>query len=208
MPLLRFLLVILLSSPLVVNAAQFYRWTDEDGNTFIQSYIPPEHVKNGYEIIDDQGNIVNKVAPQLSEAERRAGEAARISAEMQQARDNELLRLYRSPTDVDRAMKTWLSRMDMEVRVIQNRITIKETEFDTLQERAANQEKAGKEVDPELVSQMKTITLEIQGYGLNIREVELRHEESRASFMQDRDRMITLWEMINKRSWVEETETQ
>ena len=53
-----------------------------------------------------------------------------MSAERQRTRDQELLKLYRSPKDVDRAMKTWLSRMDMEVRLKRNRIRIKEKEYD------------------------------------------------------------------------------
>jgi hypothetical protein len=184
-------------------ASQFYRWVDEEGNTYIQSYIPPEFVAGGYEIIDDNGIILKKVAPQISEAERQANEAAQISAEMQQARDEELLKIYRSPTDVDRAMNTWTSRMTMEIRVKENRIRIKENEFDTLQERAANQEKAGQEVDSELLSKMKSIQLEINQFDLEIREVELRQEEARATFMLDRDRMVELWELIYKKDWVE-----
>lgn len=185
-------------------AAQFYRWQDEDGNVYIQSYIPPEFVAGGYEIIDDNGVVIRTVAPQISEAERRANEAAAISAEMQRARDEELLKLYRSPADVDRAMKTWLSRMDMEVRVKRNRIRIKESEFDTLQERAANQEKAGQEVETDLLSVMKTIRLEIDQFDLEIREVELRQEESRQAFLIDRERMVELWKIIHGEDWEDE----
>lgn len=184
--------------------AQFYRWTDEAGNTYIQSYIPPEYVAGGYEIIDDNGTVLKKVAPQISEAERRANEAAAVNAEMQRARDEELLKLYRSPADVDRAMKTWLSRMDMEIRVKRNRIRIKENEFDTLQERAANQEKVGEEVDQDLLSQMKTIRLAIDQFDLEIRQVELRQEESRQTFLQDRERMVELWQLLNGEPWVDE----
>jgi len=184
-------------------AAQFYRWVDEEGNTYIQSYIPPEFVAGGYEIIDDAGIILKTVAPQVSDAEIKANEAAQISADMQRARDEELLKIYRSPSDVDRAMKTWLSRMDMEVRVKRNRIRIKENEFDGLQARAATMEKAGQEIDPDLLNQMKTIELEIDQFKLEIREVELRQDESRGEFMLDRDRMVILWGIINKVSWQE-----
>lgn len=195
------LLIACLAAP--AWSAQFYRWVDADGNTFIQSFIPPEYVAGGYEIIDDSGNVIRTVAPQLSEAERRKLEADAISEEMQRARDEELLKLYRSPADVDRAMRTWTSRMDMEIRVKRNRIRIKENEFDTLQARAANQEKAGQEVDAELLAQMKGIRLQIQAYELEIQEVELRQAESRAAFYQDRERMIELWEQIHGEKWVE-----
>lgn len=186
-----------------VWAQQFYRWIDENGNTNIQNTIPPEYVSGGYEVIDENGVVLKIVEPEMSEAEKRALETEAVNAEMRRARDEELLKMYRSPTDVDRAMKTWLSRMDMEIRVKRNRIRIKENEYNTLQERAANQEKSGQDVDPELLSKMKEIELEIDQFELEIKQVELRQEESRSVFMRDRDRMIELWELINKEDWVE-----
>ncbi|MFQ3229313.1 hypothetical protein [Reinekea sp.] len=185
------------------QAAQFYRWKDEQGNLFVQSYIPPEYVANGYEIVDEAGNLVKKVSPQISEAEKQAKEMSRINGEMQRARDEELLKFYRSPSDVDRAMTTWLSRMDMEIRVKQNRIRIKENEFASLQEKAANQERSGQQVDAEIEEQMKAIQLEIDQFNLEIREVQLRQDESRSEFKLDRERMVELWKIINGKDWVE-----
>jgi hypothetical protein len=185
------------------QAAQFYRWKDEQGNLFVQSYIPPEYVANGYEIVDEAGNLVKKVSPQISEAEKQAKEMSRINGEMQRARDEELLKFYRSPSDVDRAMSTWLSRMDMEVRVKQNRIRIKENEFASLQEKAANQERSGQQVDTEIEAQMKAIQLEIDQFNLEIREVQLRQDESRSEFNLDRERMVELWKIITGEDWVD-----
>ena len=185
-----------------VQAAQFYRWKDEQGNLFVQSYIPPEYVAKGYEIVDEKGNLIKKVSPQISDAEKQAKETSRMNTEMQRARDEELLKFYRSPSDVDRAMTTWLSRMDMEIRVKQNRIRIKENEFAGLQEKAANQERSGQKVDPEVEAQMNEIQLEINQFNLEIREVELRQDESRAEFTLDRQRMVELWKIITGEDWV------
>jgi hypothetical protein len=187
----------------IANAAQFYRWTDEDGNLFVQSYIPPEYVSKGYEIVDESGTLLKKVEPQISEAEKLAKETSRINKEMQRARDEELLKFYRSPADVDRAMSTWLSRMDMEIRVKKNRIRIKESEFAKLQEKAANQERSGQEVDADIEEQMKAINLEIEQFNLEIRQVELRQDESRSEFLLDRERMVVLWKIITGEDWVD-----
>ncbi len=190
----------------IAFGAQFYRWVDKEGSTFIQGNIPPEYVAGGYDIIDDRGNLVKRVAPEISEAERKAQQAQQLSADMQRARDEELLKLYRSPSDVDRAMNTWLSRMDMEIRVKKNRIRIKENEYDSLQEQAANLEKTGREIDNETLEKMDSITVEIDRYNNEITEVEKRQNEARDVFLLDRDRMVTLWEMINKKTWVDPTE--
>jgi hypothetical protein len=203
--LIRILAIPFISFPLIADAAQFYRWIDEQGNTNINSHIPPEFVKNGYEVIDDKGNLIKVVAPEISEEERRTREENRINSEMQQARDNELLKLYRSPDDVDRAMKTWLSRMDMEIRVKESRIRIKESEFDKLQSRAANLEKSGRKVDDDILQQMEAIKLEIDRFSKEINEVQSRQDASRSVFMEDRARMVELWEIRNKKPWEDET---
>jgi hypothetical protein len=168
---------------------------------FIQGYIPPESVAGGYQIIDDTGMVLKTVAPQISAAERDAANSTQLSAERQRTRDQELLKLYRSPKDVDRAMKTWLSRMDMEVRLKRNRIRIKEKEYDGVQERAANQERVGQTVAPELIAQLDAIRSEIAQFQVDISAVEVRQQESRAVFMLDRDRMVSLWEAINNQAW-------
>jgi len=98
-------------------------------------------------------------------------------------------------------MKTWLSRMDMEVRLKRNRIRIKEKEYDGVQERAANQERVGQTVAPELIAQLDAIRSEIAQFQVDISAVEVRQQESRAVFMLDRDRMVSLWEAINNQAW-------
>jgi len=190
------------------SAAQFYRWIDAQGNTYIQSSIPPESVAGGYEIMDDAGIILQTVPAQIGDAEQAAANAeqaaanaVQLAAENQRARDLGLLKLYRSPKDVDRAMKTWLSRMDTEARVKRNRIRIKEKEYASIQATAANQERIGQAVDPELVHKLDAIRTEIDDYTRAIRAVEQRQAESRAEFMLDRNRMLILWERINNKKW-------
>jgi hypothetical protein len=190
------------------SAAQFYRWIDAQGNTYIQSSIPPESVAGGYEIMDDAGIILQTVPAQIGDAEQAAANAeqaaanaVQLAAENQRARDLGLLKLYRSPKDVDRAMKTWLSRMDTEARVQRNRIRIKEKEYASIQATAANQERIGQAVDPELVHKLDAIRTEIDDYTRAIRAVEQRQAESRAEFMLDRNRMLILWERINNKKW-------
>lgn len=187
----------------MVFSAQFYRWTDVDGTTFIQSYIPPEFVSRGYDVIDDAGNLIQRVPRAITPEERSKLEAEQLSATLQKARDEELIKLYRTPLDVDRSMNTWLSRMDMEIRLKEGRILFKQKTFDSLQETAANQEKAGRPIDPEIVEEMAQIEVEIEKLNREIRGVELRKDESKAEFVTDRKRMVILWEMIHNKKWKE-----
>ncbi|WP_127557581.1 hypothetical protein [Saccharospirillum alexandrii] len=195
------LLLTLSLIPLAAEARQFFRYKDADGQTVINSSIPPEFVKNGYEIIDDKGVVLREVAPQLSEEEIRNRRAEEQRVQEERVRDAELVKLYRSPGDVDRAMRTWLSRLDMEIRLKDNRIDILRTEFNALQSQAANQERAGQAVDAELLTQMAEIEAEIADYQAEIDHVEARKTEAREDFAADRERMEIIYERLNGRPW-------
>lgn len=189
-------------------ASQFYRFTDSEGNVYVQSSVPPEFVARGYEIVDARGMVISRVAPQISADERAKRQANELSSQMQQARDQELLKLYRSPTDVDRAMNTWLSRMDMEIRVKRNRIRVKDAEHAQYQEQAAGLERTGQEVGRSLLLKMESVQLEVGQFLLEIEEVELRQDQSREEFMLDRQRMTELWQMRTGNTWVDEPKTE
>ncbi|MEP4546736.1 MAG: hypothetical protein ABJ000_11200 [Saccharospirillum sp.] len=195
------LLLTLSLIPLAAEARQFFRYKDADGQTVINSSIPPEFVKNGYEIIDDKGVVLREVAPQLSDEEIRNRRAEEQRVQEERVRDAELVKLYRSPGDVDRAMRTWLSRLDMEIRLKDNRIDILRTEFNALQSQAANQERAGQAVDAELLTQMADIEAEIAEYQAEIDHVEARKTEAREDFAADRERMEIIYERLNGRPW-------
>jgi len=196
-------LLMLTVLPLAAEAQQFFRYKDENGQIVINSSIPPEFVKNGYEIVNEKGVVLKEVAPQLSDEEIRSRRQEQERIANQEARDAELTKLYRSPIDVDRAMKTWLSRLDMEIRLKENRIAILRTEYNQLQSKAADQERAGKTVDEGLLAEMAQIEEEIDRYQSEIAEVEIRQEDARDRFQRDRERMVILYERRTGKDWVE-----
>ncbi|MEX2320473.1 MAG: hypothetical protein WD668_03900, partial [Saccharospirillum sp.] len=81
------LLLTLSLIPLVAEARQFFRYKDADGQVVINSIIPPDFVKNGYEIIDDKGVVLQEVAPQLSEEAIRNRRAEEQRVQEERVRD-------------------------------------------------------------------------------------------------------------------------
>jgi len=195
------LLVTLSMGSLAAESRQFFRYQDANGQTVINSSIPPDFVKNGYEIIDDKGVVVRVVAPQLSEEAIKAKRAEERRIEEQRTRDAELVRLYRSPGDVERAMNIWLSRLDMEMRLKANRIESLQSEFNELQSDAADLERAGRDVDPQFLARMNEIQSAIAGYQDDVRTVEMRKAEARKDFISDKQRMMVIYERLNGQPW-------
>jgi hypothetical protein len=120
-----FLAALLLIGTTTLYAAEsgrIYRYTDDKGQTAFNSYIPAEFVKNGYAILNHRGRVLEEFPPVLarkSPAEETAQqEQQRLEAEARVARkeaDNILLRVYRSPEDIERRRDLNLSEFDSEI---------------------------------------------------------------------------------------------
>ena len=50
------------------DARELFRYKNENGSLVLSHTIPNERVKDGYDIVDEYGNLVRRVEPQLSEA--------------------------------------------------------------------------------------------------------------------------------------------
>lgn len=185
-------LVSLLLVAMQLQAANLYKYLDENGTVVLDRSIPPEYVHKGYTILDEQGNVLKVVPPALTEAELVKQKEAERRAAMQEARDKELLKLYRSADDVDRAMGTWMNRLDVEISLIKNRLAIKRSELADLQSQAADLERVGKEVDQPLLDSMAVVQDEINLILSAIDDIEQRKAQDKLMFEEDRARVIEL----------------
>jgi len=106
-------------------AANLYKYKDNQGNVFHGTQVPPEYVKNGYEVINEKGQVIQVVERTLT-AEERAAQADAIAAreqdlEAQQRQEEEdrlLLRLYRSPDEVIRRRDSTVEELDAQVTAL------------------------------------------------------------------------------------------
>ena len=51
------LTVLALFLPAVAMAADFYRYTNDQGVIVVDDHVPPEHVKKGYEVVNEKGVV-------------------------------------------------------------------------------------------------------------------------------------------------------
>lgn len=182
--------VVLTSIPAM--AGNLYRYTDDDGTVVLDRTIPPEFVSRGYTVLDEMGNILKVVEPALTPEERTRQKEAERRAELQKARDQELLKLYRSSSDVERAMAAWMSRLDVEIHLKRNQMAIKQSEYNEYQSQAADLERVGKPVTQEILDEMALIQTEIDRIQLSIDSIDQRKKEDRVMFELDKKRVIEL----------------
>ncbi len=195
---IRFMLVLGLTVPVVGHAADksgggmlLYRYEDAKGVTVLDRQgVPPDLIYKGYEVLNDQGRVVQIVAPapSLQDRQRLIEEKARASS------DAQLLRLYSTPEDVDRAKARKMGELDGVISVARGNLASLKTQQANLQSQAADLERAGKEVPDHLLAQIENIKAEQVGLEADIQRYVAGRKQSEASFDADRARLKTLLE--------------
>jgi hypothetical protein len=172
-------LVLLLTLGLATETlADTYRYKDDRGRTVHGSTVPPQYVKNGYEVLNDRGQVI-RVVPRAKtpeelaaeEATREQREAEEAIARAQREKDNLLLRLYRSPAEIARKRDERVTLIDGQLTALAAALAKVEAEAARLQKQVDSLEASGSNVPEQTLE-----TLRIQ------------HEE-RDRFIAQRERL-------------------
>lgn len=168
--------------PVVADAVELYRYTDEKGTTVLSRQgVPPEHIGRGYEVLNDQGRVVRVVppAPTGEEMQRLLEDKARAGS------DAQLLRLYSTPEDIERAREHKLAELDGLIGVARGNVQSARTQQANLQSQAAEYERAGKTVPAHLLQQIDNQRAEQERLQQGIERYQAAREQASASFEAD-----------------------
>ncbi|MND40650.1 hypothetical protein D3C80_313960 [compost metagenome] len=188
-PALRHCVLLGLLLPALTGAAELYRYVDDKGVTVLDRQgVPPEYIGKGYEVLNEQGRVIRVIppAPSREEMQRQLDEKARASS------DAQLLRLYTSVEDVDRALERKLAELDGLIGVARGNQQSLRTQQANLQSQAAESERAGREVPAHLVAQIDNLREEQKRLDKDIVRYERDREAAKNSFAADRARLAKL----------------
>lgn len=175
--------------PVVAGAAELYRYVDDKGTTVLSRQgVPPEYIGRGYEVLNDQGRVIQVIAPAPSQEEmkRILADKARASS------DAQLLRLYSTPEDVERARARKLAELDGLIGVARGNLQSVRTQQANLQSQAADHERAGRAVPAHLLAQIENQKAEQARLKRDIQRYQAARNEADSSFNADRDRLKEL----------------
>ena len=171
------------------SSVRYYRYVDAKGVTVLDRQgVPSDLIYKGYEVLNDQGRVVQVVAPapSLQERQKALDDKARASS------DAQLLRLYSTLEDVDRAKARKLAELDGVISVARGNLASLRTQQANLQSQAADQERAGKQAPDHLVAQIENAKAEQVGLESDIKRYLDGRKQAEASFDADRARLQTL----------------
>lgn len=182
-------LVICLCAPLWVGASELYRYTNDKGVIVLDRQgVPSQYIGQGYEVLNDQGRVVRVVPPAPT-----AEELQRLLAEKAQAKtDAQLLRLYSSVGDIDRARDRKLNELDGVIGVAKGNLQSLGVQQANLQNQAAEHERAGRAVPQHLLTQIDNLKSEQASVAKAIARHQQGRVQAEAGFSVDRARLVEL----------------
>ncbi len=191
---------------LSAEAANMYRYVNDEGNVVLDYGVPPEHAHKGYEVLNEAGIVIQVVPRTLSEEERaarseedRAAEAAAAEVERLRKWDESLLLRYSSVADIEAARDRALSELRIRLSILQGNTRSLRQQVENEQARAADIERRGGKVPVSILTAIDDLQSEIGTTERSIAERRRELEAVNQEFQRDIDRFGELREMVELR---------
>lgn len=130
-----------------------YRWHDGHGGLHYSDAIPPDAVRFGYDILNDQGMLVRHIDREKTPAERAAAQAdadraaaTKRAAQQQAMADQQLLSAYPTEAELREAHSARLAQMQQSIGTLQNNLQSQEQSLADLLAHAADLQRSGQPV--------------------------------------------------------------
>jgi len=172
--------------------ANMYRYTDENGQIVISSTIPQEATKRGYDILSNNGRVIETIPPAPTEEEIAAREAEKQRQKelaKQREKDRALLKRFSHPDQAVKAMHRKIQELEGLIQLKRGNISVISSQLDNEQSRAANMERAGQEIPEATLEKIRRLESQIRDIEREITSQTQEIEELRKAFEDDIERL-------------------
>lgn len=189
----RTVLLFLTTTALSVEAStRYYRYINDQGVTVMDSRIPPEYVKNGYEVVTINGRVLEVVPPAPSEEEKEERAAERRRAAELEEMDRYLLRRYSSVEDIEAARERRMATFEASMAILRGNASNLESQIENLQERAANMERSGRAVPQSILDNLRDLQVELEKLHKQMEQREVDQAREDAKFQREKERFLEI----------------
>lgn len=164
------------------QAAKMYRYRNDQGVLVIDHTVPADAAARGYEILAEDGGVLESVAPAGADAATGGGASATpgLSAEMvaeQEKVDRYLLTSYSSVADIEAVKARRLGEVEREIGIAEAQLEELADKREVVQERAANLQRRGKPVTEAILEELAGLDAQEARARARLRERRLQHAE-------------------------------
>ena len=172
--------------------AKYYRYTNKEGVKVMNSFVPPEYVKDGYEVVTLSGEVLEVVdpAPSPEEAEKMAAKRQR-EAQLA-AWDESLLKRYSTVADIEAAKARKLKDFDASLSILRGNASNIRTQIEQVQARAASMERSGRKIPDSTINSLRALEMELE----DTQEQLTKREEDKLEIAQKYDEDIERFKVI------------
>ncbi len=201
------------------NAADVYRWVDENGEVHYSESLPPNFKDQGHDVLNERGIVLDEdqsLTPpppeevpdeeQLQELPRDSSGMKRPSAlyseaELQRRMDNFLMLRYDSEQEITNAMDVEIKQLDYDRRLLTTTRESMQEAYRGHIRQAANRQRAGQQVEESTVLEITGLQTSLAKNSRSLDYMETREVDIRAEFGKQLERYRFLEE-----KWAEESE--
>ena len=183
----KFTILLLISALFIsqANAANLYKYKDDQGREITGSRVQAEFVKNGYQVLNERGQVIEVVQRTLT-AEERAAQSEQLeqqrlleqAALRQEEEDRMLLRLYRTPEEVVRRRDATIEQLEAQMIVLNSLLEDAEEKLAELEQRVVNNKNAGTPIPANLAAQVEDASNERNRLATQLVRIESEIEEA------------------------------
>ncbi|GGY85057.1 hypothetical protein GCM10011613_32700 [Cellvibrio zantedeschiae] len=171
----------------------FFRYTTSDGRKIVSQTIPPQYVRNGYEMLTIGGEILKVVPPSPPEADAERLAKERKLAKEQARTDLELRQTYSSVKDIDSAKARNLQELVNTISILQANLSSIKTQLKAQEEHAAAIERNGKTVSEDILKNISTLRAEEKDLNNQIKQRQAEYDGAAAKYEKDKARFIEIF---------------
>lgn len=178
---------------------KMYRYTTDRGVVAVDDHVPPEFVKNGYEVLSPDGRVLETVPRQLTGEEGKRKRAAEAEAKRLQEWDKNLLLRYSSVDDIGAARDRALREIDIRLSILRSNLNSAKGQVEREQEKAANIERGGGTVPEAIATNIEKLKVEVSVIEASIAERMKDKETTGVAYQKDIERFKSLQDVVQFR---------
>ena len=145
-----------------INAKQFYRFKNAQGNVIVKDQLTNEMIAVGYDVINDKGKIIRRVGPGKTLAQEEEERLEEIEKKKQEyafkqkiRSDAELLRQFSSIGDIIRNRDAQLLALEQRIKIQGSKSDLLKLQLEDQQRQAAVHERLGQRIPKVLQQDIK-----------------------------------------------------
>lgn len=171
----------------VQSAGRLYRFLNSQGKVEISNSIPNDRVPLGYDVLDDSGRLVLRVAPQLTPAQIK--QKRKQEAELRACREGykRVTAMYQTEADIDRFKGQAIEALQTAIANDQANLLVVRGQHAELLSQAARAERNGSTLSAILVQNIDRAKNQIKLLEKSIHDRQVENSQIESRFQKERE---------------------